>query len=178
MIKLNVLNIFMQRRLDEAKEQGLKEGKGIGFDVGYEKGEKQGLITGNKQTEAVVNLFNQLVNNMEKELTELREYKNSIESTINNKTPQLSEKELIEQHMFYFSSYYEIINTRFFYEVLYQTSTSESIQDIINYIDFLEHSIDVKNAYPETSKLLPDLRKAYEKLYKNKLVVEEAEGLL
>lgn len=180
---MNVFNKFIQRRLNEAREQGLKEGKSIGYDVGFEKGEKQGLATGTKQTNVVVDLFNQLVNNMEKELTELRllvankESKSNTKQEFNNKITK-SEKELIEEHIFYFGLYSEIADSNFFNHFLYQQSTSESIKELITYIDYLEHSIEVKNTYPKTYKELPKLRMAYEKLYENKLVTEEAEKLL
>lgn len=175
----------MQRRLDEAKEQGLREGKAIGFEVGFEKGEKQGLITGNKQTEVVVNLFNQLCTEMETELTELRLLVNNknVENTKKQENnydylKEKSDKKLIEEHLFYFRAYSEIKNSNFFNDVLHQSSTSKSIMDIIAFLDFLIHSNEVKITYPDTHKLLPDLKKAYERLYENKLVVEEAEGLL
>jgi len=80
--------------------------------------------------------------------------------------------------MFYFKAYVEVADTSFFNNVLHQQSNSKSIKELITYIDYLEKSIEVKTTYPETSKALPKLKLAYEKLYENKLVVEEAEKLL
>lgn len=160
------------------------------IEIGHKQGYDEGILKGYERSDSYYKLFNTAWNSVEVELNELREFKNSVQTMIENnkssiqstqqtqtQTPTKTEKELIEEHMFYFKSYAEVVDSSFFNNVLYQTSSSESIKDLITYIDFLENSIEVKSIYPETCKVLPKLKSAYEKLYENKLAVEEAERL-
>lgn len=163
----------------EGHQSGYELGQKDGFDVGYSKGEEIGFNKGKennrKQVDLYMDTFNKLWENQENELNELREYKNKSIKSKSTVTQNKSEKELIDEHMLFFKSISEIIDTSFFSTVLYQNSNSSDIKELITYTDYLEHSIDIKTTYPETSIMLPKLKLAYEKLYENKLAIEEAE---
>lgn len=176
----------MKNLKEKYYQLGYQEGKNDFFDVGYEKGLEIGFYKGKESNHNKVDLYldilNKLFENQEKEIKELREkinsHYNSQYEYNNTQIQTKSDKEIIDDHMLFFKNISDIIDSSFFSTVLYQTVTSQTIKSYVDFIDYLQNSIEVKSTYPETVKLLPKLKSAYEKLYQNKLAVEEAERLI
>lgn len=160
---------------------GYQDGNKNSFDVGFEQGFQQATKAGEKKLNELNDVYDQLLLKIEEEVKELKSQLETKQTKNNNyityQQTQKSDLQLIDEYLLYFKSITEIMNLNFFESTLYRDSDSKQIEATIQLIDYFISSYDIKSIYPETHELLPLLRKAFEKIYENKLVIEDAEKL-
>ena len=140
-----------------------------GIDLGYAKGIKDGQKDGDDRIDKYSNLFEKVFDSKELEIKEL---KAKLEEKPKESAPWTNDETLL-----WLNSMAEIIGTKYFNTTLWSNTKANGIKEVIEYIDYLEHTFEIKTTYPQTYSLLPELRKAIGKVYDNKLAVEEAEKL-
>jgi hypothetical protein len=134
------------------KEQynlGFEDGLDAGYFKGFQHGTEKGYITA--------------IDDMNQSVTEYEQQK------------QISQTSL-DDLMLYYKYLGEITNSNFFKSMIFMDLGSKDIKNIIEYIDYCLHTHEIKLQYPQTVDCFPKLKNAFEQIYDNKLVVEEAEG--
>jgi hypothetical protein len=138
---------------------GQKFGYKLGYEAGIEKVDERG------------DLFYEL---WIKDRTEIIALKEKLKEKIaTNKIKEYTST--LDDHMLYFKSIIEIVNTNFFSTTLYSYADSETMKELIEYVDYLDNTFEIKTTYPETCSYIPAIKKAFTKIYYNKLITEEAE---
>jgi hypothetical protein len=146
--------------IDKWKQKYIDQGKEIGY------------------TEAI-RYFEDFINTLN------QEYKKSTwqekvrdESKQTQVTSETNINRAIEDVMTWLNPLTEIINTKYFKTVFFDSVKSEWIKGVLDYIDFFEHTYEIKLQYSKTYPYLPELKNAFTEAYQNKLLVEEAEKVL
>lgn len=91
---------------------------------------------------------------------------------------QLKEIKKMDDYMMWLSSIIEIIDTEYFRTTFFIGTESETIKNMVNYINYLILSNEAKLKYPKTYYYLQDIRESLEEAYENKIIKEETETLL
>ncbi len=79
----------------------------------------------------------------------------------------------LEEFMYQLSGWAEICNTKFFTTVIDDGEfDNKNINELLNYLDFLQRSIRIKQTYPKTVKEIPKVIKAIKRVWENKLLME------
>jgi len=144
-----------------------------GYDLGYAKGIKDGQKDADDRIDKYSNLFEKVFDSKELEIKELKaKLEEKPKESATAHTPWTN-----DETMLWLNSMAEIIGTKYFNTTLWSNSKANGIKEVIEYIDYLEHTFEIKTTYPQTYSLLPELKSAISKVYDNKLAVEEAEKL-
>lgn len=155
---------YIEIGIEKGKEIGIDEGKRIGEENSY----KKAMDYANLYIEEYVNAFNQ---EFQRQTTQ-----NALDYKGN--TPKQQEFILDDTMLQWVKSIIEIRNTQFFKTTYFDLINSAKIQEFINYVDYLEHTNEIKLQCPQTHYYLPEVKKALKDAYQNKLLVEEAEKTL
>jgi len=128
----------------------------LGYDQGYAKGAETGQKLGFKNGQ-----ITEYVNKTKQENPDRIE----------------TNEELTDSIMLFLKSIAEIVNTKFFINTCFDNCDSNFIKKYLDFIDYAEGNFELKTTYPQTHYFLPELKNGFEKIYQNKLVVEDAKKL-
>lgn len=154
----NPISKFYNKALQTGYDQGYIKGVSVGQRDGYDIGFNKGEICGYQ--EAINEINKQNLKNDE-------QLKEKLET----------DAELIDSIMLFLKSIAEIVNTKFFIHTCFENCDSKFIKNYLGFLDYAESSFELKTMYPETHYHLPELKKAFKKVYQNKLMIEDAEKL-
>ena len=135
--------------VETGQKIGFKDGQSEGYNIGFSKGEIQG--------------YQKAINETNKDEQRIKEE---------------TDAEITDSIMLFLKSIAEIVNTKFFIHTCFEDSDSKFIKRYLDFIDYVESSFNLKTNYPETVYHLPELKKGFQKIYDNKLTIEEAEKLV
>lgn len=110
---------------------------------------------------------------------------NEINKYIDNKDKESEEQELsdltifnnIDGVMLWLKAIVEIKDTDFLKNMYFMNNNSKEIKSYIDFIDEMSVSAEAKLLYPYVHYYIPELRPVFDKIYRNKLAIEEAEKL-
>ena len=153
---------------------GLEDGYDKGYAKGHEDGQKLGFKQG--QTEGYnIGFEKEEIIGYQKAYGEITEYVNKTKQE--NPDRIETNEELTDSIMLFFKSIAEIVDTKFFINTCFDNCDSNFIKKYLDFIDYAESNFELKTTYPKTHYHLPELKKSFEKIYQNKLVVEDAKKL-
>ena len=162
----NPISKFYNKILQLGYDQGYAKGAETGQKLGFKNGQTEGYNIGFEKGE---------INGYQKAYGEITEYVNKTKQE--NPDRIETNEELTDSIMLFLKSIAEIVNTKFFINTCFDNCDSNFIKKYLDFIDYAEGNFELKTTYPQTHYFLPELKNGFEKIYQNKLVVEDAKKL-
>lgn len=154
MFDFNVLKKFKQKHYN------------TGYENGHTKGYEQGAIDG----------ANYVIEQYGLKTTANKPTKEPNNTPVSKPLAQQNLIQINDEIMLWANNVLEIADSKFFKTTMFKDANSKQIKNLVDYIDYLSHTHEVKLQYPMTYPHLSTLKQALEQVYENKLLTEEAEG--
>lgn len=164
----------------------------IGTKIGYEKAINE---SNEYLNEYVVPYYKEYINGLystirilaQQDITQTSPItqKQTIKPSKPSKSTQLTknttEKQIlnitIEEIMSWLKTVIEIAETKFFKSTYFELVSLKEIKNIIEYLDYINHTFEYKTLYPHTYPHVNIIKKSIEEAYNKKLLAEEAQKL-
>jgi hypothetical protein len=146
-----------------------------GIDIGYDSGRKSGLAEGEQI--GIQKGFNSgLV--FAQEYYEGKAHDEHIKQEVDKVESESKTVKPTEARNTLLSLFPEILDTKYFKTYLFSATPTKDIKTMVDYIDYLEHKVEIKIQYPNTYPHLSEIKKAIDSVYQNRLIIDEAEKVI